>query len=56
MLAFGVPAVLMILSLGKYKFYAFYLHFAILTYLPRPLKKEKKKEKTMMTSKYIAVT
>lgn len=52
MLAFGVPAVLMILSLGKYKFYA--SHFAILTYLPRPLKKEK--EKTMMTSKYIPVT
>ena len=54
MLAFGVPAVLMILSLGKYKFYAFYSHFAILMYLPRPLKKEK--EKTMRTSKYIPVT
>ena len=29
MLAFGVPAVLMILSLGKYKFYAFYSRLSL---------------------------
>ena len=29
MLAFGVPAVLMILSLGKYKFYAFYSQLSL---------------------------
>ena len=46
-LAFGVPAVLMILSLGKYKFYAICLHFAILTCLPCPLKKEKKSKKKL---------
>ena len=44
-LAFGVPAVLMILSLGKYKFDAICLHFAILTCLPCSLKKEKKVRK-----------
>ena len=46
-LAFGVPAVLMILSLGKYKFDAICLHFAILTCLPCPLKKEKKSKKKL---------